>query len=73
MKSTEVLNPRRTLQSVADPEISKKGGTDRMLYTPLIAHARAKLHAQCDSAGKRGSTCPLCPMLDPPLAVAVVI
>ena len=56
---------------MADPEISKRGGTDRMLYTSLYtlltAHARMKLHAQCDSAGKRGGTCPLCPMLDPPL------
>ena len=40
--------------TVADPEISKRGGTDRMLYTPLTAHARAKLHTQYDSAGKRG-------------------
>ena len=42
--------------AVADPEISKRGGTDRMLYTytPLTAHARKKLYAQCDSAGKRG-------------------
>ena len=54
-------------EPVADPEISKGGGTDRMLYTPLTAHAHTKLYAQCDSAGKRGGTCPLCPMLDPPL------
>ena len=47
--------------SVADPEISKRGGTDRMLYTPLTAHARTKLHAQCDSAGKRGGNVPLVP------------
>ena len=62
-----MLVPRQAV-SVADPEISK-GGTDRMLYTPLTAHARTKLHAQCDSAGKRGGTFPLCPMLDPPLSV----
>ena len=53
---------------MADPEISKRGGgTDRMLYTPLTAHAHTKLHAQCDLAGKRGGTCPFCPMLDLPL------
>ena len=39
------------LNTVADPEISKRGGgggTDRTLYTPLTAHARKKLYAQCD-------------------------
>ena len=39
---------------MADPETSKRGGTDRMLYTPLTAHVCTKLHVQCDSAGKRG-------------------
>ena len=47
--------------AAADPEISKRGGTDRMLYTLLTAHAHTKLHAQCDSAGKRGGHVPLVP------------
>ena len=51
-----------SMSSVADPEISKRGGTDRMLYTPLTALARTKLHAQCDSAGrKKGGHVPLMP------------
>ena len=49
------------IKAVADPEISKRGGTDRMLYTPLTAHARKKLYAQCDSAGKMRGHVPLVP------------
>ena len=65
---------------MADTEISKRGGTDRMLYTLLTVHVRTKLHAQCNSAGKRwggggggggghvpyaGSATEICSILEP--------
>ena len=47
---------------MADPGISKRGGTDRMLYTPLTTHAHAIYTSRVVRLGrKKGGHVPLVP------------
>ena len=60
--STRIVVGRQTNAHIpaADPEISKRGGTDRLLYTPLTAHARTKRSATRQKKGGARAPCALC-------------